>query len=204
MPSNSSSSRAALIIVFVVVAMASIWILWPTIMSYNQSTTTSSKAQEKTENTEEGQKDISQSDAESKVTPNPGAENTKKTLTESADFRVSEDDIYASVPDDRFYTTSGVSDLTPEEAVRSFRTGQKVYAYAAIHAPRQETVRITWYDSIHNEIPPSAYLDVDVNTGSVGYRVFTYRTFRNPGKYQVRLLNSVGKVIGQGRFEVYK
>ncbi len=145
-------------------------------------------------------------EAASKSDRDPSSQATSsqasRKQTASRDFRVSADDEFATVPPDRFFTTTGITDLSPEAEARTFRIGQRVYAYAAIHAPRKETVRITWYDSNNKEILPSAYLDVLVNTGLVGYRVFTYRIFRSPGSYLVSVSNSTNAVIGQVRFEV--
>ena len=208
---SNSSSRTALAIVAVLVAAVIVWFF----LMRNEDTQPSN-TQQITENAntnvaERSTSIPSESSDDTKSTSQSVSEKTQAktiesnpTRAESRDFRVSAEDKYASVPKGRFFTTTGISDLTPDEQVRSFRIGRQVYAYAAIHAPRKETVRITWLDSNGKEIPPSAYLDVLMNTGPVGYRVFTYRTFRSPGKYAVKLTNSVGVEIGEGQFEVYE
>jgi cytoskeletal protein RodZ len=219
MTSNTSASRSAqLALVVIGIIGVVIWFFWMSgkeIINPESSTATEKNGSDATErrNTD---KSVSTHDKIKDV--DPVADVTHTALTESEvkeaqsnsrssnnddDFRVIESDNYASVTDGRFFTTTGITDLNPNEEIHTFRIGQRVYAYAAIHAPRKETVRITWFESNNKEIPPSAYLDVLVNTGPVGYRVFTYRTFRASGKYNVKMSNSVGVVIGVKEFEVF-
>lgn len=144
-------------------------------------------------------------EAQSSTKQNKKATPKKSTQAKKTkDFRVSEDDKYASIRSGGFFTTTSVEGLTPEIETTVFQSGQKVYAFAGIHAPRKETVRMTWIGVDGKEILPSAYLDVEPNTGEVGYRVFTYRIFRTPGNYKVVLSNSVGENIGETKFEVAK
>lgn len=216
MTSNSSASRTALVVVIALIIGIAIWAFWPQLTAITSSMLPGSDtklsktdAYEGDNMAENAKAEVPSPSAEAEGHPLPesnSAENdknlTRTTKTETPDFRLKADDKFASVPSGQFFTTSGVSDLTPDKKLNMFRVGQRVYAYAAIHAPRKETVRITWFDSANKEIPPSAYLDVLVNTGPVGYRVFTYRTFRKSGVYRVRLFNSVGNVIGGSEFRV--
>jgi hypothetical protein len=231
MTSNISTSRIAITIVALLILFAGLWMLWPTnqdpdpsksvadplnrtnteeisVESEAQSSMDLKANQATNLNKESGSRKISESKKEiasgqshnSKVQPSDTEVNQKDVT--SSDFRVSADDKYASVPAGRFFTTTGITELSPDGAVYTFHIGQRVYAYAAIQAPRKETVRITWFDSDKKEILPSAYLDVEVNTGPVGYRVFTYRIFRSPGTYSVTLSNSTDAVIGEIKFKV--
>jgi len=219
MTSNTPAARSALLALVVIgIAVVGIWFFW---MSGNELNNPKNRfATEKNASGANEQhntgKSVSTNDeidavdmdddipyTELKATKVKEVRSNSKTSTNAGDFRVLRSDNYASVHDGRFFTTPDVTDLTPDEEVHIFHIGQRVYAYAAIHAPKKETVRITWFDSNNSEIPPSAYLDVLENTGPVGYRVFTYRTFRAPGKYKVKLSNSVGSVIGVVDFEVF-
>jgi hypothetical protein len=195
MTSNSSTSRIAIAIITVLVALVIIWIVLPGIQKGGLLNVMKSASDQPKTN-------VPESKPELKSDVKPVMNETQSKMAESEDFRVSDEDQFASVPDDRFFTTSGVTGLIPDGEVTAFRIGQRVYAYAAIHAPRQETVRITWFDSVNHEILPSAYLDVETNTGKVGYRVYTYRTFRKPGAYWVQLSNGAGVVIGKSEFKI--
>lgn len=125
-----------------------------------------------------------------------------KAKTISQDFRISEGEEYATLRDDVFFTTSGVVELIPDTAQSTFRVGQKVYAFAALRTPRDERVRFTWYAPDGREVLPSAYFNVEPNLGAVGFRVFSYRTFRKPGDYRVAVFNSAGRMIGESVFSV--
>lgn len=202
MTSSSSASRVATVIAVVVVLITGIWVFltrdWgnnPTMPSGPELLSTGNEVQH--ENTA-GSVQTSESSTSSVA----DLDTLRSSAQETSDFRVAAGDKFASVPEDRFFTTSDVTDLTPADALQSFQLGQRVYAYAAIHAPVNETVRFTWLDANNREILPSAYLDVEKNTGPIGYRAITYRTFRKSGKYSVRLLNGVGVAIGEVRFEV--
>lgn len=120
----------------------------------------------------------------------------------SRDFRLSKSDGLAMIRDGNFFTTVDVLDLQPAEPSNEFTVGQRVFAYAAIHAPSDETVRISWYDSVGELILPSSYLDVKSNVGEVGYRVYTYRIFRDTGQYTVAVYNNAGTKLSEYAFTV--
>lgn len=125
-----------------------------------------------------------------------------RAKTISQDFRISEGEEFASLRDDAFFTTARVVELVPDSAKSTFRVGQKVYAFAALRAPIDERVRFTWFAPDGREILPSAYFDVEPNLGEVGFRIFSYRTFRKPGSYRVAVFNSAGRMIGETVFTV--
>jgi hypothetical protein len=125
-----------------------------------------------------------------------------KARSGQQDFRIEEGEEFATLRDEVFFTTSNVEELVPDSARSTFSTGQKVYVFAALRTPRDERVRFTWYAPDGREILPSAYFDVEPNLGAVGFRIFSYRTFRKPGAYRVAVFNSAGKKIGETEFEV--
>ena len=109
---------------------------------------------------------------------------------------------YATLRDEVFFTTSNVVDLVPDSSRTAFAVGKKVYVFAALRAPRDERVKVTWYSPEGREILPSAYFDVEPNLGAIGFRIFSYRTFRKPGDYRVAVFNSAGRMIGESEFIV--
>jgi hypothetical protein len=108
----------------------------------------------------------------------------------------------ASVPVERFFTTSAMDGLTPQGRQTQFKSGDVVYVYAGIHAPQAEQVRLEWIDPSGNVLTPAMFINVDVNTGSSGYRIYKNRKFQQAGKYEVKLYNSSGKMMGTTAFEV--
>ena len=96
----------------------------------------------------------------------------------------------------------GVTDLVPGSPKTDFAIGERVHVFAAINSPQRETIRFTWYGPSGTEVLPSSYLDVEPNMGEVGFRVFTYRVFREEGEYRVELSNSAGQQMGQQTFKV--
>ena len=126
----------------------------------------------------------------------------KQTASGKKDFRVADPGRFASVNAGNFFTTADVTDLVPDQPTDSFQTGQRVYAYAEIRAPMDETIHFSWYDAQGSVILPSSYLDVKTNTSQVGYRVYTYRIFRSPGSYSVAVFNSPGTKLAEQAFTV--
>lgn len=126
-----------------------------------------------------------------------GAPNPEK------DFRLDEGEEFASLNSDIILAT-GVEDLVPLDTIAEFRTGQQIYAYAAVRAPQDETIHFKWFGPDDKEVLPASYLDIEVNTGPVGYRVYTYRVFRAPGDYRIDMINSAGSKIGEATFEVIR
>lgn len=108
----------------------------------------------------------------------------------------------ASIPQDRFFTTAAMNGLIPQGKQNSFKPGESVYVYAGIHAPQAEKVKIEWIDPSGTLVSPVDYIDVQSNTGPMGYRIYKYRSFKVAGKYEVRLLNSQDKVIGKTIFSI--
>ena len=183
-----------LILALVIVAVQAIWLFWPS---------------------EAGEKTVRGDQPESSSLPDQKSTTTKylesevepgetKTTNEAAsrDFRVVDPGAFASIRDGRFFTTDLVEDLVPGDAQVQFSSGERVYVFAAIHAPIQETVKVSWYGPDGGIVLPSAYLDVKVNTGETGYRIYTYRTFKARGEYSVAVFNSNGSELGRYEFTV--
>ena len=108
----------------------------------------------------------------------------------------------ASIPAERFFTTTRMDGLQPADPQTQFSPGDQIYVYAGIHAPSDERIQLRWFGPDGQHILPSIYKHISANTGPVGYRIYTYRIFREPGNYTVRLYNSAGTVIGETGFEV--
>lgn len=108
----------------------------------------------------------------------------------------------ASIPTDRFFTTDKMNGLTPGKPQTTFESGDPVYIYAGINAPQAERIQLRWFGPDGKHILPSIYKNVSANTGVTGYRIYTYRIFREVGPYQVVLYNSAGSEIGVSRFVV--
>ena len=198
MSDKNSASRTALMIVSLLLIGAAAWIFWPDNTIAPVAAPDESNAVPATVHTSENQDEESLKETKDKVAESGTSE---KKGAVNTDFRVSGED-YASVPKGRLYTTTGVEGLIPEPQADNFKVGQKVFVYAEVRAPRREKVRFTWYDGQNEEILPSAYVDVDTNVGEVGFRIYSYRTFRTAGEYRVALFNSTGSRIGSAQFSV--
>ena len=107
----------------------------------------------------------------------------------------------ASVPADRFFTTPAIDGLIPQGKATMFKRGDAVYAYAGVHAPQAEQLRLEWVDDA-GTILQSVSIEVQANTGTKGYRIYKYRTFPTAGKYVVKLYNNNGMMIGSSEFEI--
>lgn len=143
---------------------------------------------------------------ETVVKPKP-SEVTKDTQSVAedkprGDFRFEEDSRLAQL-NGRIVTSRAVEELMPTDTSMEFRVGQRVYVFAALSAPQAETIHFDWVGP-DGPVLPSSYLDVEANTGPVGYRIYTYRVFRKPGSYRVDLINSGGNTIGTTRFTLTK
>ncbi len=131
-----------------------------------------------------------------------GADSSQKDeIKEVKDFRLGEGEEFATLNSDIILSTA-VEELMPVDTISTFRTYARIYAWAAVNAPRKETIHFNWYGPDDKVILPASYLDVEVNIGPVGYRVFTYRVVRVPGNYRIDMMNSAGSKIGEARFEV--
>jgi hypothetical protein len=105
----------------------------------------------------------------------------------------------ATIPAERFFTTAKMDGLTPQGRQAQFNKGASVYAYAGVHAPGAEQIRMDWIGPA-DQVLSSEVINVEVNTGINGYRVFKYRTFQQAGRHEVRLYNQNEVLIGTSGF----
>lgn len=120
----------------------------------------------------------------------------------NADFRLGADPGLATLFNDQFFTTSSVVELMPDAPQFTFRSGQRVYVFAALKSPKDQSVHISWFDPDGNRVLPTSYHDVEMNMAPPGYRLYTFRSFRKPGPYRVAIYNSVDEELGSVNFEI--
>lgn len=132
--------------------------------------------------------------------PKPVAQT--KEVQRQAPLKVQSGSGSASIPAERFFTTSAMDGLNAKDKQSVFKPNEAVYIYAGIHAPQEEQVKIEWIDPAGKALSPSEYVNIQSNTGVNGYRIYKQRQFRNPGKYEVRLYNGAGVMIGKTVFTI--
>ncbi len=103
------------------------------------------------------------------------------------------------VSQENFVTCRDVDKLEPVGEADRFPPG-RVYAFARIHAPRDEKLMLVWNDDDGKEFGRRE-LKVKRNVGR-GFRTFSYRTLRNRGAYEVRLYNQDRYLIAYRRIIV--
>ncbi len=108
---------------------------------------------------------------------------------------------FASVKEeDNLVLCTSVSDqFNPVNVAEIFQLGS-VYAWARIHAPRRESIKVAWYGA-GNEILNEKSITVEANTG-LGYRIFHNHRYATPGRHEVRIFNQENHLIGRRVFEV--
>jgi energy-coupling factor transporter ATP-binding protein EcfA2 len=104
---------------------------------------------------------------------------------------------FIASPDD-FLTCQGVKYLECEGASERFAPG-KIYVFAQVRAPMDTSLRLEWRRD--GEILRSSRLKVKQNTDP-GFRTFTWRSFYQPGNYEIRLFNDQEQVIGARNFSI--
>ena len=150
-------------------------------------------AEKKEELEKVAQNPVPQSKHETSVNSNTTASDVAVTIVSGGS---------ASIPVERFFTTNAMDGLTPLGKQTVFKVGDPVFAYAGIHAPQAEQVRLEWIDPSGKLLPPSEYVDIQSNTGVNGYRIYKQRQFQKEGKYEVRLYNGSGELIGKTEFTI--
>ncbi len=98
-----------------------------------------------------------------------------------------------------FVTCKNVDKLEPVGEADRFSPG-RVYAFARVNAPRDETLALIWNDDNGNELERRE-LKVKRNQGR-GFRTFSYKTLQGMGAYEVRLYNQDRYLIAYRRFIV--
>ena len=103
------------------------------------------------------------------------------------------------VSQENFVTCKNVDKLEPVGKADRFSPG-RVYLFARVYAPRNETLALVWKDDKGNELRRRE-LKVKPNTGR-GFRTFSYKTLQERGTYEVRLYNQDAYLIAYRRFIV--
>lgn len=107
----------------------------------------------------------------------------------------------ASISDEsNFVTCRTVSDAkNPIEPGIDF-SGNSVYYWARVNAPKSERLSVKWLDSEGKEVGNRAH-SVQTNTG-LGYRIYSQMRFESSGTYEVRLYNTRDILIARRVFTV--
>lgn len=100
---------------------------------------------------------------------------------------------------ENFITCKNVDKLEPAGEANRFSPG-RVYAFARIHAPRDETLTLIW-NGVDGKELRRRELKVKRNVGR-GFRTYSYKTLQEKGEYEVRLYNQDAYMIGYRRFIV--
>lgn len=103
------------------------------------------------------------------------------------------------VSQENFVTCKNVDRLEPEAVASRFAPG-RVYAFARIHAPKDETLKLIWRDEDGRELRKRDF-KVKRNMGR-GFRTFSYKIFTEAGTYEVRLYNQDQYLIGYRQFTI--
>lgn len=100
-----------------------------------------------------------------------------------------------------FVTCTGVVQNVPQNITNKLPPG-RVYVFARIHAPQQETVTVRWKDSYGNPLTNGTKsYQVSVNLKS-GYRLNNWKTISEVGDYSVELLGGDGSLIAVSNFHI--
>ena len=110
---------------------------------------------------------------------------------------------YASITDEgNFVVCSSVSgNNNPSGITDKFRINTNVYAWARVNSPRSESIKVAWFDSKGKALGSPQSYSVQTNTG-LGFRIYASERFPEAGRYEVRLLNSQGQLIGRRVFSI--
>ena len=102
--------------------------------------------------------------------------------------------------DTDFYTTNTYNNGKPGQPKSVFKTGERVYIWASVNAPKNETVQLKWKDANGNVFEEKSYNVAS----SAAYRIYSWKSsFPNgTGNYSIELLNSQGHRIGGADFSV--
>ena len=97
--------------------------------------------------------------------------------------------------EEKFVSCRNVVGREPVGITDQFRSGEQVFVWAQIYAPRpSEKVQLAWYNSNGEMIFAKTYT-VHQNLGE-GYRIY-YWKYLTAGRYTVSLFNGTGEEIGR-------
>ena len=103
-------------------------------------------------------------------------------------------------PLDIFETCGDVVKLEPKDCKDKFVPG-KVYVFVRFRAPETQTLTLKWFDTKDKEF---AKRELKVKKNLNGYRTYTWKNIRRPGKYNVRLYDPDQEDIGRHDFTIAK
>jgi len=112
---------------------------------------------------------------------------------------------YASIDDaDNFLTCRGMKGLDCKNVTYNFplkNNNANVYVWAKVKVPKnKETINFKFYNLQDNTVVGEYKISVKENMD--GYRVYKSQEIKEPGNYQVQLLNSKNELIGVRDFKV--
>ena len=101
---------------------------------------------------------------------------------------------------EKFVTCKRVTNLVPHFLTKQFASGERVYVWAQIYAPRlEETVRMVWKND-DGEVVANKLMKIRQNLGE-GYRIYYWKILQ-PGNYTISLYNGNGDEIGRREIRV--
>ena len=99
-----------------------------------------------------------------------------------------------------FETCGDVVKLEPKDCKDKFLPG-KVFVFVRVRAPEPQTLMLKWFDTKDKEF---AKRELKVKKNLNGYRTYTWKNIRRPGKYNVRLYDPDQEEIGRHDFTIAK
>ena len=97
-----------------------------------------------------------------------------------------------------FVTCQSVNNKQPTNIRNEFQRSQNISVWAAINAPKNESLTIEWLDLDKKIVKPTR---VNV-TESPKYRIWDINAYAQPGEYEVRLRNGANEIIASKVFVV--
>ena len=112
----------------------------------------------------------------------------ERTLPQNASIAERED----------FVTCQSVNNKQPFNIRNEFQRSENISVWAAINAPKNESLTIEWLDLEKKIVKPTR---VNV-TESPKYRIWDINAYAQPGEYEVRLRNGANEIIARKVFVV--
>lgn len=128
------------------------------------------------------------------------ATDAEKINTQTKKYQEMLEKTVSIISQDDFVTCRNVgSDSKQPTGVTSTFDQKSIWVWAKLNVPKSENLKIQWLNKdgeLIKEIKP-----IRVKKSS-GYRTYYSKSFSEPGKYEVRLLNSSNQLIARRTFEV--
>jgi hypothetical protein len=107
---------------------------------------------------------------------------------------------YASVKSNNFLTCKKVENKNPVGITNNFSAGS-VWIWTRINAPKNETLKLEWFNPQENIVMENKTVKVSKNLGE-GYRTYYSKRFDEGGTYEVRLYNQEQHLIARNEFQI--